>query len=362
MRIDLYPRHSLLTRHAAPVRQHCQADWVAAAAEAFDGTGRLAPRRLQVARGSVGLHAVAPSVVQAQQTVVRQLHVEIRAGHDDAGDVPFLVLLANATGELAGFVVTQHDPVAGIRHEDVVLADRQAGKPSPLAGRFPGGQTLALRVEHFHVITCAGINGPITGDRHTARRGAEVNVADAGAVSGEHAYCIARGDIHAVLGADDDTARVGAGAAEMGNLLVMNQFWVGLAQPLHVIGEGVGVLAGAGAAGESNRRGEGAAAHSNYAGTSRGFLEEIAAGDALLLLLHIKLSPSLAWRRAPGAGHTPRRPRNCCKCLGLHNAAQAGRAVARPARSPLRPEPADHSAPWRGRTPADSQPLRAKSA
>ena len=68
---------------------------------------------------------MAARVVDAQETVGRQLHIQIGAGDDQARHIAVLVPLRDASGELARIVVAQHDAMARVGREDVILSHRQ---------------------------------------------------------------------------------------------------------------------------------------------------------------------------------------------------------------------------------------------
>src|ERR1035438_3668349 len=164
-----------------------------------------------------------PRVVDAQQAIASQDDIEVRAGHYQAGNIALLIPFANAAGQFAGLVITQHDPIAGIRRENIIFAHRKAGKPCPLAEGFPGRQALALAVEYFHVIARAGVNRPIARHGHTARRGAEVTSTNPPPLTVQYAHIVARRDIHAVLWPNGDAARLRFWAGETSDLRIVDE-------------------------------------------------------------------------------------------------------------------------------------------
>ena len=187
-----------------------------------------------------------PGVVDAQQAVAGQLHVQVRAGHDQARNVAFFVLLADAANQLASLVVAQHHTVARIGREHVLVAHGQSGEPGLLAGGFPGCHALALAIEHLHVIPQPGVNCPVARHGEASGRARQRNLADTRPFAIHHAHVVSCRDVKAVVRPSGNPVRLGVGTPELADLLVVDEFGVGLSQPSYVVGERVGVLARAG--------------------------------------------------------------------------------------------------------------------
>src|SRR6185295_9117412 len=88
--VNLHARQTFFAGNDSSVRKLGETNWIATAAKAADGRGRLSPCAFVVSIGRVNLHAVPSRIVHSQQAVARDLHIEIRTRDDEAGDVAFL--------------------------------------------------------------------------------------------------------------------------------------------------------------------------------------------------------------------------------------------------------------------------------
>ena len=117
----------------------------------------LAPRKLQVAVEGVGLDAVLAGVRHAQQSVGRHGHVEIRAGHDEAGIPRDGSRLPMLSQQLAAGIVMPDDQRRRRRQTRPLPASGDRGQHGAFAGAGPRPPGACLAVKDLDVVPHAHV-------------------------------------------------------------------------------------------------------------------------------------------------------------------------------------------------------------
>jgi len=107
---------------------------------------------------------------------------------------------------------------------------------------------LAGAIECFHVILDPDIHGPLGGNRYAAYGCGTGNFTDESAVAIQYGHGIRRSDVHPIIRANGNAARIRSAALEPGDLFVMNKLGIRVLQSFYIKGEGIRVPPGTGGA------------------------------------------------------------------------------------------------------------------
>src|SRR5205085_5274048 len=124
-------------------------------------------------------------------------------------------------------IAPEHHAMSVIGHEYFALGGGQAGQPGPGPTRFPTCLALSLGIEDLDMIAqpgqqvACGRRGQATD--WTAHR----HLSDKRALSIQHGYVVAGGDVDLVLWPNGHPAGLRARVCEPADLLVMDQLRVG---------------------------------------------------------------------------------------------------------------------------------------
>ena len=111
-------------------------DWIAAAAEPFDGHGGAAPTELKLPFGSIGLQPMASGVGDPEQSIRAIMQIKVRTGDHEARRAVFGANPAEPRERPAIGIAANHLTIPGVRRENVTAARRHGSQKHPLPQRF----------------------------------------------------------------------------------------------------------------------------------------------------------------------------------------------------------------------------------